>query len=200
MKTPLNDHQPSPDWLEQAVQAHLATKAKPAPPASPEFRARCRTAALGALEVLKMQQHRQQLTDVPGSLVEYFEALARLAGVKLDTAFQTLGISRTGTPDVASSRGLALLAQHLGLACDEVVLRARWGVAQLAGAVVPTDWPGALALARTRRGPGSAGQTRAKRSLNQALLDCEKNYGPARRAELRAALNAVAEVYEQDAR
>jgi len=196
----MNDQQPSPDWLEQAVQAHLAAKANPVPPASPEFRARCRTAALGALDVLKMQQHRQQLAEAHGSLLDHFEALARLAGVKLDAAFQTLGVTRAETPDVTSTRALALLAQHLGLACDEVVLRVRWGVAQLADAVVPAEWPDALVLARTRRGAGSAGQTRAKRSLNQTLLDCERNYSPARRAELRAALNAVAEVYGQDAR
>jgi hypothetical protein len=200
MKTALNDHQPSSDWLEQALQAHLTAKTKPAPPASPEFRARCRTAALGALDVLKMQQHRQQLAPTAGSLIEHFEALARLANVKLDAAFQTLGITCVDATDAACARGLALLAQHLGLACDEVVLRVRWGVAQLTGVVAPTEWPGTLILARPRRGAGSEGQTRAKRSLNRTLLDCEKNYSPARRAELRAALNAVAEVYGQDER
>ncbi len=196
----MNDHQPSYDWLEQAVQAHLAANAKPVPPASPEFRARCRTAALGALDVLKMQQHRQQLAAEPGPLVEHFEALALLAGVKLDAAFQTLGITCVNATDAACARGLALLAQHLGLACDEVVLRVRWGLAQLAGEVVPTEWPGALALAHARCRPGSSSKARATRLLNQALLDCEKNYSPARRAELRAALNAVTEVYGQDAR
>lgn len=193
----MNDHQPSPDWLDQAVRAHLAANAKPVPPASPEFRARCRTAALGALDVLKMQQHRRQFVDKPGSLVEHFEALACLAGVKLDAAFQTLGIAREDKSDVTSVRGLALLAQHLGLTCDEVVLRVRWGVAQLAGAVLPAEWPGEQVPSRASRKAGSAAQPR---SLNQSLLDCEENFSPARRAELRAALNAVAEVYGQDAR
>jgi hypothetical protein len=199
MKTPLNDHQPSPDWLEQAVQAHLAAQAGTPPPASPEFRARCRTAGLAALDVLKMQRHRPELAATPGSLIDHFQALARLAGVKLDGVLQTLGIPRTDMTDAASVHGLALLAQHLGLAGDEAVLRVRWGMAQLAGLVGPADWPDAPEPVRERRKPVSSGQPRAEHSLTQTLLDCESNYTPARRAELRAALNAVAEVYEMEA-
>jgi len=198
MNNSLNNHQPTPDWLDQAVREYQATKSNPDPPASPEFLGRCRTAALGALEVLKMQQHREQLAPTPGSLVEHFKALAVLAGVKLDAAYQTLGITQLDAPEVANTRGLVLLAQHLGLACDEVVLRLRWGIAQLAGAVLPTVWSGTPV--RARRGTDNARQIRVAPSLNLALLDCEKNYSPARRAELRDALNTVTEVYADDAR
>jgi hypothetical protein len=194
MKTPINDHEPPPDWVEQAVQAHLATRLK-LPEPSPEFRSRCRVAALGAFDVLKMQQHRQQLARAPGSLCEHFEALARAAGVKLEGVFKALGIAAANTLDAANVRGLAQLAQHLGLACEEVVLRVRWEVAQLAGMAPAEAWAGANTSGPARRRAGSSGHTKNPSSTHNALLVCERSYHPARRAQLRAALAAVEEVY-----
>ena len=197
MKTRTNDHQPSPDWVEQAVRSHLAARAHPADLElpSPEFHARCQAAAWGALDVLKLQQHRWRAASAPGSLREHFETLARLAGVKLDLAFQTLGISPTDTPDADSVRGLATLARRLGLARDEVMLRLRWGFAKLAGAEAMAGWLGTMQPVRAR---SSRGGNRNTGSLEQVLRRREADYSPARRTKLRAALNVAAEVYEQD--
>jgi hypothetical protein len=194
MHTLMNDHKPSLDWVEQVVQAHLAVSLKPPEP-SPEFRSRCRAAALGAFDVLKMRQHRKRLAGAPGSLREHFEALARAAGVKLEAVFKALDIVCADTVDAANVRSLAQLAQHLGLACEEVVLRVRWEVAQSAGTAPVAAWVGAKAFGPARRRAGSSGQIKAPSSAHNALLVCERNYRPSRRAQLRAALAAVEEVY-----
>jgi hypothetical protein len=197
MKTPLNDNQPSADWIEQAVQAHLAAK-PPVPQPTSEFLARCRIAGLGALDVLKMQRHRPQFANAPGSLKEHLDNVARSAGVKLEAVVETLGIMRGNASDTINTRGLAQLGQYLGLACDEVVLRVRWGMAQTAGIVASVAWPGVPVHVRRRAGSSCKSQT--SHSVTDALHVCEKNYSPVLRAELRDALNAVAEVYDRDAR
>jgi len=195
MKTKSNktDHAPTPDWVEQAVQAHLASKAKPVPPASAEFRARCRAAGPAALAVKKMKEQRVHLLAQPGSLLDHFEELAAQAGVKLDDAFATLDINRASPP--ASAPGLARLARNIGLTCDETVLRVRWGMAERASAALPV-WPSQAELVRARR--GARGASRPEGSLEAFLHEREKNYSPALRAELRSAINAVIDVYGQN--
>lgn len=194
-KSTKTDHAPTPDWVEQAVQAHLASQARPVPPASPDFLARCRAAGLAALSVLKMKQQRQHLSARPGSLFDHFNELADQAGVKLDAAFTAHNISRANVP--ASAPGLARLARDLGLTSGETVLRVRWGVAQHAALTPTAAWPGQAAMARARQCAG--GPPRPDGALEQVLHNGEKRYSPALRAELRAALDAVAAVFGNEA-
>ncbi len=191
MKTKSNktDHAPTPDWVEQAVQAHLASQAPPAPPASPEFHARCRAAGLAVLAVKKMKEQRVHLLAQPGSLLDHFDELADQAGVKLDDAFTALDINRANPS--ASALGLARLARDIGLSSEEAVLRVRWGVARRASMVLPV-WPRQDRLARARQRDGVPAP---HGSLERALLEQEKNYSSSLRAELRVALDAVAEVF-----
>lgn len=190
MKTKLtSDQQPSLDWVEQAVRAHVHGRAKPVPPASPEFLARCQAAAQAALDVEKMQAQRPHLWTQPGSLFDHFDELAARAAVKLENIFATCRIDRKDLR--ASAPGLARLARNLGLNCNETVLRMRWVVAQTTGFEMKQ-----AAAVRSRR-MNSAKPT--ANAAEEALLAAEKRYTPTQRAELRAALEAVARAFAGDA-
>lgn len=187
---PENNHAASPDVLAEAVNQHLAVSSeKP----SPEFHARCQAAALGALDVLRMRACRAQLANQPGSLLEHFEGLARLAGVGLDQVFPALGLAHPEASDTATARGLARLARQLGLAHDEASRRLRWGFAKLAGAMLPPTWDTSPLPVRARRPRGTV---RRQDAVEEALRRSEAAYPAARRAELRAAVNVVLEEYE----
>ena len=161
---------------------------------SPEFHARCQTAALGALDVLKMRSHRAQLASRPGSLLEHFEALARQAGVSLDQVFPALGLARAEASDAATARGLARLARQLGLAHDEAARRLRWGFAKLAGLALPSAGDASPLPVRARRARGTV---RRQDAVELALRRGEAAYPAARRAELLAAINAMSEEYSR---
>jgi hypothetical protein len=198
MSKPLkNDDEATPDWVEQLLQAHHAVATGPVETEmrSQDFRARCLAAAVSGIEVSKMRRQRYRLAGVPGSLRDHFENLARLAGVKLGGVFKVLGIIRADFPDARSARGLARLARQLELPCEEVMLRLRCGFAELAGAPLLDGWLGMPQPARARR---TAVRSSDIQRLSQHLRGREADYSPSRRSELRAALNAVAEVYGQD--
>ena len=163
--------------LDQALRAHAAWRGEP----SPDCRARCRAAAHGALDLLKMQQHRARVGSPPGSLQDYLNALARAAGVTLDATFTALR-SESGP---ASVTALVQIAQHLGLLRDEVVLRVRWGVSQAAGFTSGFGAPVRCRGARITDTP----------SDETMLAEHEREYQESQRAALRKALRAVDEVY-----
>jgi hypothetical protein len=114
----------------------------------------------------------------------------------MEGVFQALGVIRADTPDRGSARGLARLARQLELPYAEAMLRLRCGFAKLAGASLLVAWPGVLQSVRARE---TGGNKSAGDSLNQLLRELEAHYKPSHRSALRAALNSVAEVYEQDA-
>ena len=183
----MNNHEPPREWLDAALREHFAS-GQP----SETYLERCRSAALGALDVLKMQQHREALASQPGSLVEHIRSLAEQAGVKLQSVLQTLGVAAESDSNAASAFGWAQLAQIIGLDREETALRLRLGFARVAGVVGLEDWPDTeLVRAREEVEP-----TRKARSLAETLRHAEAGYSPQRRAELRAALNAVAKVYD----
>jgi hypothetical protein len=189
----MNNNDSSDVLLDEALNERFGVSENEGP--SLEFRQRCRAAAFGALDVLKMQQHRPDMVDTPGSLLEHYKALARLAGVCLDNVFRALGITPADIPDAASAQGLAFLARQLGLAREEALLRLRWGFARLAGGVSPAAW---LPVPVPVRGRHATSTVSKANDLEKALRQCEANYSPARRAELRAAINCFAQVYGQE--
>ena len=197
MRTPTNNNgQPSNDGVADLVRAHLAANVEQAAREAPtvDLRERCRVAALGALDVLRMQEHRPELTASPGSLLEHFQALARLAGVSLDNTFRSLGITCGDAPDVASAHGLAFLARQLGLARDEALLRLRWGFARVVCGASTGEWlPQPLPV----RGRHATGAVAKMSGVEEVLHRCEAQYNATRRAELRAALNSFTEAYDQ---
>ena len=83
----------SPDWLDHALDAHLASRPTRIGdiPVSADFQERCRDSAFAALDVLKMRQQLASIGQFPGSLWELFSALATRASVGLDRVFRGFG-------------------------------------------------------------------------------------------------------------
>jgi hypothetical protein len=195
MKKSINhlDSEGAEEWLNEILRS-LKTYGTGQIP-SADFNRRCVAAVTGALDVARMREHRQRLANTPGSLAEHFQALARLAEVKSDSVFKILGIARADEPDITSARGMAQLSRHLGLSQTEAILRLRCGYAQLNGVRLPTEWQGAPLPARGRQGIVSTFNIDA---ASKTLRRVEADYEPKRRAELNAAVNVFAEVYERE--
>src|SRR5579862_5260548 len=74
MKNKMKHHDAPISQLDEVLKAHFIGAAIEKPP--PEYRPRCRAAALGPLGLLKMQQSRPQAAAFPGALLENFQAVA----------------------------------------------------------------------------------------------------------------------------
>jgi hypothetical protein len=183
----MNNHEPPREWLDAALREHFA-----AVEPSETYLQRCRSAALGALDVLKMQECRQEWGSEPGSLVEHIRSLARHAGVQLQAVLQAMGITAESDSNATSASGWTQLAHLVAMDREEAILRWRWGFARSAGVVELEDWPDIEPV----RARGEVEPLRRARSLAEILRRAEAGYSSQRRAELRAAINAVERVYD----
>ena len=102
----------APAWLHDALAANRV---------SPQFRERCREAALVAYSMAAMRNLRAKTGLIPETLEQYVKDLARGSGVKLEPVLRWLGLKSLARPELAESRSYVRLGKALGMDKDDLM-------------------------------------------------------------------------------
>jgi hypothetical protein len=152
-----------PKWLQQAlIMARPALHERAFQVMTREgpegFQKACVEAGRVAFSMAKLRDARARVGFTPLPLTDYFESIAKGAGVILGPILARFSIASTSPRDEPSAAGWARLARVIGISLREALLHIRLSFAESVS-------PGAsLALARQRH-PGRPGRSR--------LADCE---------------------------
>lgn len=171
-----------PDWLPEALASvadydeYFGPEAE-RPEAPSAFRERCRQSAVCALALARMRDECHRTGFVPLSVADYFDGIAKSAGVGLDPVLEQYGLPSLRQLDSQSASALGRLARAVGMRLEVVLANLRIALAEALG--VP---PVAILAARGRAVPGR--HTSPLEECEAALSRVEANYSAAEKHQL----------------